>query len=116
MKLLNLMINNFFPLEYKREKRNKILKYEFKDIINYLCFYMENDVLYASYFSHNSKRKFYRVSYELTIEDDKRKTKLAKNIPETSQSQDEIFMGSASFDLQMICNKQMSFYGIEMEP
>lgn len=77
---------------------------------------MENDILYASYFSHKSKRKFYKLIYELTREDDKRKTKIAKKSYGSLQSESEISIGSSSFCIQMLCKKQMSFYEIEMEP
>lgn len=108
--------SNYFFLEYKRTKRNKILKYEFKNIRDYLSFFMKDNLLYVSYFSCKDKKNYQKISYTKKVEDDERPTKLSIPNKSISQVDEEIFISFSTFQLQMARKKKMEVFGKEMEP
>lgn len=108
--------SKYYFLQYTREKRNKIIKYEFKNIRNFLSFYMDNNILYSSIFSHKNLEKYKKLEYKRVIEDDKRKTKHSIIDRKAKVINDEEYIGSINYDLQMLQNTQIKSFGIAMEP
>lgn len=108
--------SKFYFLEYKRDKRSKIIKLEFLNIKNYLSFFMKNQILYASYFTHQEKGIYSKIRYEKSIKDDLRPTKMSIPNKINSQINDSFIMGNNTFELQMARKNKMSEFGIPMEP
>lgn len=108
--------SKFYFLEYKREKRSRIIKLEFQNIKNYLSFFMKNKILYASYFTHQEKELYTKLRYEKITKDDIRPTKFSIPNKTNQQLNDMFFMGNNTFELQMSRKAKMAEFGIPMEP